>query len=52
MCIYMHVCSENVSETTGVIQFTVRNYGRRKEGTAHRGYETKCRFSVILPIKI
>ena len=40
-----------MSETTGVIQFTVRNYGRRKEGIAHRGYEKKRRFSVILPIK-
>ena len=32
----IHVCSENVSKTTGVIQFTVRNYVQSKEGIVHR----------------
>ena len=35
MCIYIHVCSENVSKTTGATHFTVRNYVQLREGIVH-----------------
>ena len=44
----MYSCSENVSKTTGVIQFTVRNYGRRMEGIAHHGSKKSQLLLLIL----
>ena len=37
-----------MSKTTGVIQFTVRNYGRRMEGIAHHGSKKSQLLQLIL----